>query len=265
MYDPVIGRWGGVDPMATERTWLSPYNYVQNNPMLRIDPDGRLDDCYNREGQFLYRDTRTTDNIRIIDQGDFDAIASTCGGGVMNDQSTSNLGLLGDLESKSNSISGSGISVEAASNVFTDILDKAKFDISKLHNGKISIDGGPNNPENANDGSDLSGYGKIASGQYKGQINPLTGNPYTYTGNAPNGTIKVTGMYNSKSGTPHLTTVSNVISILGIHEFRGHAQMGLSHSPSDHRIIYRMQEAHKATFDKLTPAYRQHILDMSKK
>jgi len=43
-YDPSIGRFMGVDVLADEREWLSPYNFVQNNPILRIDPDGRLDE-----------------------------------------------------------------------------------------------------------------------------------------------------------------------------------------------------------------------------
>ncbi|MCE7057185.1 hypothetical protein LZF95_21065 [Algoriphagus sp. AGSA1] len=42
-YDPVIGRWTSPDPMASEREWVSPYNFVQNNPMSRIDPDGMFD------------------------------------------------------------------------------------------------------------------------------------------------------------------------------------------------------------------------------
>lgn len=37
MYMSDIGGWSVVDPLADERYWTSPYQFVQNNPMIRID------------------------------------------------------------------------------------------------------------------------------------------------------------------------------------------------------------------------------------
>jgi RHS repeat-associated protein len=71
LYDPFIGRWWGVDGMAENRNWLSTFNYCQNNPILKNDVDGKLDDnfYFNAEtGQFLgvARTSGQTDNFYAV-------------------------------------------------------------------------------------------------------------------------------------------------------------------------------------------------------
>jgi hypothetical protein len=40
-YDPALGRWMNIDPLAEIYMPMSPYVYAANNPIIYTDPDGR--------------------------------------------------------------------------------------------------------------------------------------------------------------------------------------------------------------------------------
>jgi len=53
-YDPALGRWMNIDPLAEKKFDFTPYRYAYNNPLSFIDPDGMLEDDYgvDEDGNF---------------------------------------------------------------------------------------------------------------------------------------------------------------------------------------------------------------------
>lgn len=74
MYDPAIGRWFVVDPMADVAPGWSPYRAFYCNPIRYIDPSGLLEDDYglDKDGNItLLRETddKTDKLIALDDKG----------------------------------------------------------------------------------------------------------------------------------------------------------------------------------------------------
>lgn len=64
IYDPRVGRFLSVDPIAGSFPWYTPYQFAGNKPISYVDLDG-LEEYYSADGSFIGRDKNSTE-IRII-------------------------------------------------------------------------------------------------------------------------------------------------------------------------------------------------------
>ena len=69
-YNPITARWDRMDPLCEKYYSVSPYAYCHDNPVNRVDPDGK-DDYFNSAGSFMYSTSNGSDvyvnNVLITD------------------------------------------------------------------------------------------------------------------------------------------------------------------------------------------------------
>lgn len=237
-----------MDPLAVERSWMAPYNYVQNNPILRVDPDGALDSpIFDKDGNFLGVDSEGySGDIVVMRRETYNALTN-------NGKETLDHSLTEKLIGTGNSffaakLNDAKISVEAYSNILTHVtkeltgesFDGTTLDFSRLEGGKIQI---------ANEIVDEDGF--VVRELHGAATNPASQHAGTLIRN--NGDINVTAVLRH-GRNEDFGTVENVQNILGIHEYYGHGVKGLSSkSASEHRQVYRLQTQHR-TYEKVTPS-----------
>jgi len=59
MFDPRLGRWLSIDPLAAKYPFVSSYVFVLNNPIIFIDPDGREVEWADKESKKAYKELKS--------------------------------------------------------------------------------------------------------------------------------------------------------------------------------------------------------------
>ena len=67
MFDPALGRWNAIDPLAEDYYDQSPYHFAGNNPIVFVDPNG-LAYYYSAYGTFLGDDGKDDELIYTTTQ-----------------------------------------------------------------------------------------------------------------------------------------------------------------------------------------------------
>ena len=225
-YFSALPTWDKMDALCEKYYNVSPYAYCANNPVNRIDVDGK-DWYYSREGAFLCSDSKTTDNIIIRELN-----IRTLGNPAWQ---------RGQPRYIDTKIADTELSVDAYSKIFSDILEKNGFELSLLKSGKIEV--------YKTDG--LNFYEKTSQAETSYEANAVTTH---YKDKSANITAFINTCYN---GTQELfSTVSNVVNIIGGHEFYSHFLL-----KGDEKTAYNIQKK-IPSWDKTTDKLKQHVKEM---
>ncbi len=226
-YDPRASIWLSVDPLFEKYPNVNPYVYCVQNPLNLIDPDGKAptppDDHFDAYGNFMYRDTKSTNNI-IVHHANTIFVPGTQLKDVKFDNSNyATLSKIAEHYSKD-----------------------ASVDMSKLHNQKISV-------SNAIFFEHKGGQDRYTTDNYNDGVDSL---PDVYGNetlmNTSNSTVTI-NLLNGKID-PLLNDSGNLTATL---DHEGGAIGHLQNPDKKHSQIYSDQL--KKYDKKITKEYKEHL------
>ena len=215
-----------MDPLCEKYYDISPYAYCHGDPVNRVDPDGR-DDYYDKQGNYIKHEDNETDNIMIHTSS------------IIFEFQNDKLEVPGYKPLKDNLLTA-----EAYSGLFTDVLSKNGVDLNQLVGNKVNVGITRN----------------LDVLDYYGDVNLELG--VTASLDSKNHTSDVFNLSvnidMNQDNRYMLSTISNIVNSLVIHEFQGHGINKLSSDPASHLMIYEMQKNHPS-WNRTTNDYKEQI------
>ena len=235
------GRFATIDPHAETYADVSPYAYCGGNPVSAIDLNGE-DSYYLTDGTYLFDNLKETDYIYIVNSYNYI-------------KDISNKLKLVEIFGK-RAFPCDGLSAEAYSNILTDILSRNNFDISNIENERISVN--------------VLGHNTKGDGPTY-QLEDSYNNPdrypwrdaYLASTRIIGGKINITAniIWGDSDNSDYFSTISNIVSVLGIHELTGHGLMKLNSDA--HWKILKLQREYP-TWNQTTPRLKKLYVDLEK-